>query len=268
MRKQLILLSTLFILLTSCEKVIDVDLQNSDPLLVIEANLIAGEQDFVVNISKSTDFFLDTPIEYIDDATVTLYRENEILSVIPRTSKAQYSEQITAQEETMYTLEVELDGKTYRASSFMPKKVEIMETSFEFQEAGGPLDEGYVITVSFSDPAETEGFYRIVTYDDGVINNAPDDLQIFDDRLFNGGNTNLSLSRFPFDPGTNVTLELRTLNAEGYDYFNSLAGTLGSDQGLRGGQAAPGNPNTNWDEDILGHFTAYSIDEISIQLPE
>ena len=44
-------------LLNSCTKVIDINLNEADPKIVIEAELISGTHDFTVKITKTTDFF-------------------------------------------------------------------------------------------------------------------------------------------------------------------------------------------------------------------
>lgn len=262
------ILPILCIGLAACEKVIDIDLENSEAQVVIEANLIAGQNEFIVNISRSTDFFVEEPLQLIQDATVLLTNQQGDSTWVPYRDQGQYAAQVVAEEDMEYTLTVFLEEDVYQAVSYLPKKVEITDASFEFQEASGPLEEGYIISFSFTDPGSSEEFYRIVTYEDNVFLNAPDDLQVLDDRLFNGGSTTLSLIRTAFAPGKQVTIELRTFDENAYDYFNSLSGTLGAERGPRGGQAAPGNPNSNWNPKVLGHFTAYGADSILIQLPE
>lgn len=262
------ILPLLLIGLAACEKVIDIDLKNSEAQIVIEANLMAGQNEIVVNISRSTDFFVDEPIELIQDAEVLLTDQKGDSTWVPYVDQGQYTAEIMAEEDMEYTLTVFLEEEVYQAVSYLPKKVEITNASFEFQEASGPLEEGYIISFSFTDPGSSKEYYRIVTYQDAIFLNTPDDLQVLDDRLFNGGATTLSLIRTPFDPGAQVTVELRIFDEHAYDYFNSLSGTLGAERGPRGGQAAPGNPNTNWGPGILGHFTAYSADSVTMQLPD
>ena len=43
-------------LLSSCTKVIDLNLNEADPKIVIEAELVSGTRDFTVKITKTSDF--------------------------------------------------------------------------------------------------------------------------------------------------------------------------------------------------------------------
>ncbi|MEM9849464.1 MAG: DUF4249 domain-containing protein [Bacteroidota bacterium] len=258
----------IFLVLTACEKVIDVDLEESDPQIVIEANLQAGEHDFVVNISETADYFDNQLPTSIEAAAVRLVAEDGTITMIPWSSSGQYRTTMTAMPKQTYRLEVQIGEALYQASSFLPERVALLNLETEFQEARGPLDEGYLVFSRFQDDGAVDNYYRFLHSVDGVLQNDGDDLQVSDDNFFNGGTARLPLFQKIFNPGEEIELILQHFDAASFDYFNSLADIVSSGDGAAGGSAAPGNPNTNWSNGALGYFSAFSSDTLSIQIPE
>lgn len=250
--------------LLGCEKVIDVSLDNDKPRLVIEANLIEGEHLFMVTISQTADYFDDSAPTYISTADVYLRDQggNEIL--IPFVEDGRYEAMVTAEVGINYILTVELDGVVYEAQSFLPEKVPLVELIPEEERATPAFDEGYSLFIRFDDPIAEENYYRFIFSIDGERQLNGEDMQVLDDNLFDGGEARIRLFAQVFDPGDTVEVELVHFDQSSYEYFNSLSDIIGDGQGPNAGNAAPGNPVSNWSGDILGYFSAYSADTLSI----
>ena len=56
----------------SCQKVIQVNLNNAKPKFVIEASLYEGTSDFTVRVTKTTSYFANEAIPTVNNANVTL----------------------------------------------------------------------------------------------------------------------------------------------------------------------------------------------------
>ena len=71
--KQVLILGLSILFFSSCQKVINVDLNAADPQYVIEANLYEGSHDFKVRITKTTSYFSSGgTIPVVNNASVTL----------------------------------------------------------------------------------------------------------------------------------------------------------------------------------------------------
>lgn len=264
-------LSFLFIIsyffFTSCEKVIEVDLNDSDPRIVIEAQLTEGEQEFAVTITQTADYFDNQPIPVIDDAVIYLITEDGTRTFVPFIRGGFYATSFEATPNQTYTLEVTIGETIYEATSFLPAKVELIELETEFQEATGPIDEGYLVYSRFVDDPAITNYYRLQHLVDGILQNEGEDIQVVDDNLFNGGIARLPLFRKVFDSGETIEVVLQHFDEASYDYFNSLVDIVSNEGGPGGGSAAPGNPNSNWSNGALGYFSAFSADTLSVQIP-
>lgn len=204
----------------------------------------------------------------IEDAIVTLTDDVGNAYDISHDGNGIYQSVLLAEADHSYTLEVVSDGESYTATAFLPQQVLVNEVLAVYQEPFGPVEEGYQVRFKFNDPEGEANYYRIIHSIDGVAQIAGEDIQVLDDELFDGSEANFPVFRKTFDPGALIGIELRSMGSSGYDYYNSLADITAGDQGPAGGSAAPGNPLSNWSNNALGHFTAYSAHTASVQLPD
>ena len=254
--------------LVSCEKVIEVDLEEADERLVIEAALRHGEQPFEVLISYTTPYFGDDPVMTVPDARVTLTADNGLNLEVPHAVNGSYRAIVDAEAGVNYTLTVELDGTEYSATSYLPEPVQLSQVYYAEAPDNAFSDGEYNVYLRYADPGDAENFYRVIHSINGVPQTGGEDLQLLNDNLNNGNEARIPIFGRFFDPGDVVDIELIHFDEASYDYFNSLADIVGSQQGPTGGTAAPGNPESNWSGNILGYFSAYSLDSMSVVLPE
>lgn len=157
---------------TSCEKVIEVDLNNSAPQVVIEAALIPGTNLFTVQVTQTGDYFTATDPTPINNATVVLQEENGVSTIIPFEAQGHYSKTITAQEGKSYTLTVTIGDKIYEAKSYLPPVVSLDTLTLEeapFQGLGSK-DTTYNVYINFTDPAIVANNYRLlITVNDTLV---------------------------------------------------------------------------------------------------
>ncbi|NME66996.1 DUF4249 domain-containing protein [Flammeovirga aprica] len=250
-------------LVTACEKVIDVDLKDAAPRIVIEAVLMEGENDFEVKISKTAPYFDNSPSEKIDNASITLKYNDQTIDV-PSKGNGSYSVPVNAVINTEYHLEVNVDNEVYNASTTMLDKVAIDTIYSEYEEGFGPRESGYYVYIKYTDPGDVENFYRLTHDLNGEYQNTENDLRVFNDLRNNGNQPKTSLGFKVFEIGDVVDVKLIHFDEPSYDYFNSLNDIIGGGGGPSGGSAAPGNPLSNWSNNALGYFSAYNYDSASI----
>jgi len=134
---------------SSCEKVIEIELNEADRRTIIEANLSLEDSTFTATVSKTAAYFAAESISFIEDAQLTLTDGAGNFVDVPSTGAGVYSMNYIAVAGQTYTLTVNAEGKTYTATSFLPQPLEISEFYSEFQEGFGPVEDGYNVLVRF-----------------------------------------------------------------------------------------------------------------------
>jgi len=251
------------VVLSSCRKILDIEVEDTEAKYVIEANLKEGQHDFIVNISKTSSYFDLGKGPNVDNATVVLTDASGVMTPVPFIGNGQYMVNINAVSNSQYDLSVTIGSFQYDASSFMPEPIPLVEIDTTFIEATGPIPEGYQVFLRYQDPVNVSNYYRILHTLNDTLQNDGSDLQVVDDAIYDGVFTRLPIFGKIFDSGDKVFIELRHIDKSGYDYFDALLDIIGDG----GGSAAPGNPDNNWSGDALGHFSTYSSDTLSIKLP-
>ena len=256
MKSYLILLLAAFTL-TSCEKVIDLDLSTAGTQVVIEGTVSNQLTPWTVRVSQSSGFHENGGGPVIPNATVSIAISgiNSPESLTYAGNGLYQSRPLRGEPGRTYTLTVAANGRTYVAVSTMPAVVPIKRVMLENQPVGGPVS-----YAEFTDPAGVKNYYRWVLY----VNDQPRrDLFVLDDRLYSGVvNVRQALSILDgpgtnaqtdkLKPGDRVTVEMQSVDQGVYTY---LAGLL---QLLIGDAATPANPTSNLSGGALGYFSAHS----------
>lgn len=267
--KRIIIFIALAVAFSSCEKVIDVELNEADPKVVMEALMVEGTFDFDVSLSYTSNFFTSTTPEPITNATVTLSDDAGTSVTIAHLASGIYRiPNFTAVSDRIYTLRASLNGEVYTASAYLPPVVPIDSLKHEdqpFSGFGGEEPTQQVFCM-FTDPGGIDNYYRLVGYKNGREYDSPFDLIVFDDQVSDGRAAEVPFFTRDFVAGDTVTLELRNIDAGVYDYYYTLGEILGSGGGP--GAAAPANPNTNIEGGAIGYFGAMSLTRDTIVVSE
>jgi hypothetical protein len=277
--RTILLYGRLLLLLTfavsACQKVISVDLNQSNPQIVIEGlvNDRGGTDSVVINMTG--DYF--TPSLYfkpVTDASVVISDDaGNIDTLKEAASGVYYSSGPKGVPGRAYSLNVTAGGKSYSAVSTMPQKVAI--GSFYAKQSNGFFGEtGYDFYVEFRDPPELGNYYRIIPH----VNSIPDDsirsgrggILITDDEFTNGNVITLQFgirvgrneNSHNVGPGDTVTVDLLSIDKATYEYLYTLRNVIAADQSPT--SLSPANPNTNLTNGSLGYFAAYAMDSRTI----
>jgi hypothetical protein len=247
------------VLFSSCEKVIHVDLNERDAQYVIAAELYEGEHPFQLSLRKTTDYYGESPQESIDNALVWLYEVNSDSILVPSMGNGRYELPFHAEENKSYRIKVLVDGKAFTAETKMPQKVKIDSLNVIKAEAN-PKDSNFQLSVAFIDPAIVKNNYRLVIAVNDSMQNKPEDLILFNDRLSDGKHANYLLER-QFKRGDRVRVQLVTMDDGMYDYLVSLKDVIENQDG-----PAPANPISNLRGGALGYFGAFNSSMASTKI--
>lgn len=255
-------------LFSSCQKVIDINLNDAKPQYVIEAPMFEGTHDFKVHITQTTNYFGNDAPPAVDGAVVTLVDPNTTSIVMTPEGNGWYQiSNFNAIPSTTYQLNVEINGKSFIAISSMPLRTNIDSLSTKRFGGVGPPDPDAgteLLLVHLKDSIGIKNYYRVlVTKNDTFLNKA-ENYYIFDDMVRDGLQIDAPLFTSIFKKGDKVDVELLCMDAEVYDYFTTLSEVLGGDAN---NGAAPANPNSNFSNGALGYFAAYTSSKKSIVIP-
>ena len=251
----------LIVLASSCQKVIDVDLNESSQVIVIEGNFTAKDSTVRVKISLTSSYFNSDPSMTVDNALVSITDGNGVVSVVPSIGNGVY--ELTSYDPTFdmeYTLTVNGFGEVYTAKCNLVTPVALKPITYQFFDGFFGAEGGYAAFMNFNDPAGVENYYLAVLGLNGEVFDNIDEVFLQNDQLTDGNFIQRPLfANDFFDIGDTVFMELRAVDKIAFDYTSEL-------QSIAGGSnsAAPGNPTTNWNNGALGFFNAYGVSQDTV----
>ena len=255
----------LSISLSSCEKVIDVSLKDSEKQYVIEGTVTDIEGGCVVRLSRTKNFNENNIFEGIGDAMVSVTDDGGNTTVLPETTSGVYrSETLTAVTGKIYTLQVSISGQTFSASSTMPVKVGMDSLYVKEESFFGETVK--LANVQYKDPAGKGNNYQFIQYVNGIKEKS---IFIRDDDYSDGNTSTITLFTAPDEDedeiksGDRVTVDMQCISPAIYKYWYSL------DQGASGGNnsASPANPVTNIEGGALGYFSVHTVESKTVVVP-
>ena len=247
----------------SCEKVIDVPLNEADQEIVVEAigRNFLGES--YILISKSGSVYDNSDFEKLTDAIVTVTDQDEVETVFvhdPLNPGTYLAPTFVALPNSSYQLSVLTGGEVLSASGTTNSIPMIDSLNTILIPPGfGSEDTTFLLFYNFVDNAAETNFYRVRAWVNGV---ADDNYYLGDDVLGNGQATSAPLFATEIKSKDTVQLELLSMDEDAYKYLTTLSSNLSS--GAFG--ATPANPVTNIDN-AIGYFGVYMVDTMSIIMP-
>ncbi|MFK7924310.1 MAG: DUF4249 domain-containing protein [Bacteroidia bacterium] len=249
---------------TACEEVIELELSNSEPKMVIEGLItdqaLAPAQ---VQLSMSGSYFEPGSYPAIEGAEVVLISSSgERTTLVEEEAGLYKAADLVGTVGEAYTLEIDANGEIVRTQTTMNKTIVLDSVSFG-SRGGGPM-EGLLAQVHLQDPAGEENFLRFVVW----LNGQPyPNIFIYNDALSDGVATIAPLSIPGLKSGDVLSIQALSLDRSGYDYFNTLSSIVGASFGPAGQSAAPANPSSNIEGNAVGYFGAHAVSSISVVVP-
>jgi len=256
---QIVLSILSVIVFSGCQKVINVDLNEAAPRIVIEGVINDRRGPYTVTISKSGSFFnqpllppVSGALTIITDSSGTIDTLKEVNPGVYLTSKTRGIPGRT------YTLKVISERQEYSGTSTMFSHVNIdslnlvKEESQHFIFGGNNQNDTHLeIHCFFRDPDE-KNFYRMRVFRNDSINT--ENYRLFDDQYTNGEEIELRAARATL--GDRFRIELLSLDKQTYEYYRTLEDLLFSNPVFG---STPANPENNLSNGALGYFGAYAV---------
>lgn len=246
------ILLPLLIFTGSCTDVIDVDVPEASPRLVIEASMdwekgTSGNQQFI-KLSTSTPFFDNLTGNPVKGAIVSVTNNNdnsEVLFTDENNGTYSTNEFVPIMGQA-YTLRILHDNEVYSATESMTPVTEIT-TVFQSRENGFDKD-ALEVNIEFNDPKDIENFYLAKFQRRGDLLQTLIDVK---DEFTDGNKMSIFYEKLQDDdsgerefvPGDIVDISLHGLSEQYYNYIKLLIQQSGG----------PGGPFSTTPAEIKGN---------------
>ncbi|MDF1675091.1 MAG: DUF4249 domain-containing protein [Vicingaceae bacterium] len=256
--KSLYFLFSILLFFTSCEKEIDLNLDENEPLFVVEAIVHDSLGDNFVKISMTKPFKDNSPITTITNANVVIKDNFGNTFNFYQTTNGYYTDStLQGFSGRTYNLYINIDGVAISATSTMPVKVNLDSLSYEQNTEAfweDPNIPEYSVRCHFSDPLNSINYYRFKAFLRGV---QEDGFQCLNDDLIDGLTTYYPIFGSAFYENDSINVQFLSIDEFSYKYFTALTAS-------QGGQV-PGNPETNLKgAKSVGYFGAFAKSEKNI----
>ncbi len=246
--------------LTSCRKVIDLQLNDSEAQFVLKGEVNAGDSIHTLSITKTISFNQDNVFPGVTGAFVVLSDDLGNSQTLNDLGDGKYATtNFPASTGRTYTFTVTTEGNTFTAQSNIPEIVPLLNIDFLPSSFFG--DTGFVMIPKYLDPVGIKNFYLYYFYNK---NNPKDNSgSIINDDAFSDGKVNQQPFFGNWSPNTGDTViyMMYGIDQPVYEYYFSFA------QNTSGNTGAPANPVSNWSGNALGYFTAQNVQALEVIVP-
>jgi len=276
-----LLLSVIF----SCQEIIDLDLSQERPRVVIEGIISdeAGAQK--IKVSRSLNYYDAGTLPPIEDATVTVLdsADNLLQQFAYSSEDSTYKSEadFVAEIGKTYSVEVQADGSLYRATGTILQNAQLDSlyalSEAELEALGQNVfgDGEFYLFVDgvLIDPEPNElQYFLLETFVNDTLRDSRGDVasSIFSSEFF-GSEFNFLPVPGSFNGEDSVRLKLYSLSEEVFQYYNEFINLLFNDGGVF--SPPPVNPQTNIinitdaEDYALGYIQFSAMREASIVLP-
>lgn len=241
----------------ACEEVIDVDLNESESRIVIDAQLSDLSHSQRIRVSKTVAFTSEISSQPVEGAQVVVIEEEGRVFEFSYSDNGNYiNDDFLPISGRTYRLQVVNQGEVYQASSFMPNYIDVDSIGVVEERI---FDEPfYFATFKFTDIQGQRDYYK---YDLSINQSRFLFTGVYNDKFNDGLFVTHQVADSDRDliPGDTITVRRYCVDSQVYRYWNEF-------QLMNPGTAAPGNPTSNISNNALGCFSVASGREYGLRV--
>jgi hypothetical protein len=256
----------------SCTKEIDIELEEGDRRLVVDAWFTSEQKVHEIRLSQTADYFSNEPTPLISGAQVSISGGGELFN-FSESSPGIYHSEPTASAKfgTTYTLSIVYENEIYEAMDFCDTVPTLNQLALypEYNDEGNL--KGYALLVWTQELSGHGHFYAWRVLNNGIyIKDTLSEISFDADEYLGDG---LVFEAFPIEyvsinqvnSGDTVRLEQHNISKQTYDAFEAIL----SETAWRGGifDAPPANVPSNISNNGLGMFIVSSISSLEVVVP-
>lgn len=262
--KNIFILLLVTLIITSCEKTVDLKYKSNQSKIIIEGNISNEPGPYFVKITKSNPLSDTGAYPSINNAVVTISDNagnNETL--INQGNGIYRTNSLTGVPGRVYTLAVNAESQIYTAQSTMPQQVPFDSIKVEEFTFGGELERN-IIPVYRDPTGKGNGYRFLLSVNNNQINQHFVQQDEVTDGLVNTLRLEIDDNLVTLKTGDILNLKMQCIDKKVALYYTTLM--LMADSGPGGG-TTPSNPPTNFSNGALGIFSAHTVQQRTKVLP-
>ena len=265
MNIKIIITIAILMILASCTKIVEIDLNDADPKIVVDAYVQESNdenylyQKIYAKITRSISIYDDVYPEAFDDLEVYATNDQGIRYKLDwniNDSSYSYTDILNKDDEVVdWTIETSVENIDIKAQTSIPNYVEI-DSILAVKLPFGPPVDGLSPIVFFTDLPGESNYYRLKLTINGEQTGG---LFITRDDGFDGEQIVYPFMNIGVLKGDVLKVTLLSIDEFSFEYYKVIMQNMGG-----GFTAAPGNPYSNIEGDnAIGIFTGQTISEVS-----
>jgi Domain of unknown function (DUF4249) len=278
---------------SSCEKEIDLDLNDVDPKLVVEATIENGQPPFVV-LTRSLDYFSTVSPEVLEESFVhnaqveisngvqkSILKEYSVDSGQVRfyyytVDSAQFPLIVLGELGKSYTLRITLNGINYNASTTIPQITRRIDSLYSRPAPNNPDTTLAQLMITAGDIPGLGDYIRYFTKRNQE-RFLPGFNSVFDDQLIDGQTYTISVdggvdknaereeNEIFFKKGDTVVLKLANIDRNTFDFWRTFEFSY---QSIGNPFSSPTKVIGNISDGALGYFGGYAVQYKTVIIPK
>lgn len=251
----ILILLVVLTFIISCQKEIDITVEDAEPQTVVEAVLSNEQGSSMVKLTKSIKLNQVTEYPKVEGAEVSLkLMETGEVYTLTELEKGVYTKpNVIGKVGNSYELKIlQKNGKEIKSISKIPTLVSLEKVEYEIIEDSGSFQDteslkSIKFIPIFKDPKGEENYYQFLVY-----SSRDNDANLFVTRdigfdgLENSQRFVLSVAK-----GDTISIQMNNITKKIYEYLNGMI------QNINQATATPTNPPPFF-ENALGYFSTYS----------
>lgn len=265
----------LTMLLTSCEKVLQVSITEEKPVLVVEGWLTNKREAHLVRLYYTSPVMDNTSPVVATNALVILKDNAGNTEKLKEVSGGNYEiRTIRGREGRTYTLSVAFEGSSYEAVSTMPRlsmAADTLEFKYKKKQLLYPAD-GFYPFINGQERGGLGDYTWYKLFRNGKFLNKSSEINLFSDKYVDGnriGNYELEIDS-PFVSGDHIRVEAWSLNEATYNMMTDIREQL-NNKGLFASPLPNARSNIRKldpdSEDVTGFFGTSMVQSIERIVP-
>ena len=266
-------------LLTGCEDVIDVKIDDAPTLLVVDAWLTNQQEIQTISLASSTSYFEDGSTSPVAGATVSVVNSAGTTFNFTDQGSGQYTWTPSTPNElgtpgTEYTLSISWDGKMYSSTTTMFPVPPVDSITQEFRDDELSGIDGIYCEFFARDLVGEGNTYWIKTFKNEVFLNKPSEINIAFDAAFAGSSVDglifipplrEAVNRIPdseevddeiapWEVGDNIRVEIHSISLMAYNFWD-----IARDQMTNGSNGIFALPLANTNGNVVDQSTGAEV---------
>lgn len=259
--KKVLFIVLLFFVFSSCEDVVEVDLNTADPRLVIEANSNIYSENMAhtfVRLSTTTPYF-DTAPSPVTTAEVLITDEFGNEYEFLQMEDGYYISDLVPEIDVDYTLQVFYDGEEYKGTTHLVPAVPI--ALIEQIEDGGFSGENKEVRIYFNDTPGESNYYFFE-----ALTTHENEYDTLSDEFIDGNLFFYYYSHEDLEAGDEIIFNLYGITQTNFDFLSQVLQQAQNNSGPFSTQPATVRGNmvnlTNEDNFPLGYFRMSEVSSV------